>query len=69
MYFIYIIVTVEWIQAERPGFDCQQWEGVLFATEFRPALRPTQTPFTWASEVKRSEREANHSRSYSVMAW
>jgi hypothetical protein len=57
-------------RAERPGFDSRHGQGrlVLFATASGLALGPTHPPIQWvpgalSAEVKRSGREAEHSRS------
>jgi hypothetical protein len=55
------------LRVGRPGFDSRQGhESFLLSTATRPSLGPTQPPMIWVPaalslEVKRQEREAEHS--------
>jgi hypothetical protein len=45
-----IIIIVNKLSAERPGFDFRQSQGFfLFSAASRPTFRPTQPPIQWVS--------------------
>jgi hypothetical protein len=52
--------------AGRPGFNFRQCKNFLFSAASTPTLRPTQPPTQWVPgtifpEIKRPEREVDHS--------